>query len=197
MNYIGPWNTTTTYIAGSVVIYNKATFYSLKDANINQNPTTAPTYWQAIGTGGNAVLNGTGAPISTLGIAGDFYIDTTNKRLYGPKTTAWPVTFVSMVGQQGPQGPTGLTGAKGATGTTGPQGPVGLAGAKGATGATGPQGLTGLAGAKGATGATGPQGPTGLAGAKGVTGPTGPQGLVGKRARRDHKDPQGHKVGPS
>jgi len=36
MNYIGSWNTTTTYPVGSVVIYNQATYYSLKAGNKNQ-----------------------------------------------------------------------------------------------------------------------------------------------------------------
>ena len=182
MNYIGAWNTTTTYAAGSVVIYNKATFYSLKAGNQNQKPTISPTYWQAIGDGGNTILNGTGAPVSTLGRRGDFYIDTTNMHLYGPKTTAWPAAYVSMVGPRGPQGPMGLTGAQGdtgatgATGATGPQGPVGLTGATGATGAAGEPGP------RGDTGATGPQGlagPQGSPGDQGIPGPAGPQGPAG------------------
>lgn len=44
------------------------------------------------GPRGNATLNGTGAPASTVGIDGDFYIDTsvTPRVLYGPKTAgAW------------------------------------------------------------------------------------------------------------
>ena len=182
MNYIGPWNTTTTYPAGSVVIYKNATFYALQSRNKNQVPTTATAFWQAIGDGGNTILNGSGAPGATLGKTGDFYIDTTNKRLYGPKTTAWPATYVSMVGPQGPMGLTGAQGAKGATGPTGPQGPVGLTGAKGDTGATGAAGVAGPPGATGATGATGPQGPTGPQGSQGVqglTGPVGPQGPAG------------------
>ena len=182
MKYLGAWNTTTTYAAGSVVIYNKATFFSLKAGNKNQEPTTAPTYWQAIGDGGNTVLNGTGAPDSTLGLAGDFYLDTTNMHLYGPKTTAWPAAYVSMVGPRGPQGPMGLTGAQGDTGATGSQGPVGLTGdtgAAGATGATGPQGLVGLTGATGAAGEPGPQGDTGATGPQGLAGPQGSQGDPG------------------
>ncbi|MBP8282717.1 MAG: DUF1566 domain-containing protein [Chromatiaceae bacterium] len=182
MKYLGAWNTTTTYAAGSVVIYNKATFFSLKAGNKNQEPTTAPTYWQAIGDGGNTVLNGTGAPDSTLGLAGDFYLDTTNMHLYGPKTTAWPAAYVSMVGPRGPQGPMGLTGAQGDTGATGSQGPVGLTGdtgAAGATGATGPQGLVGLTGATGAAGEPGPQGDTGATGPQGLAGPQGSQGDQG------------------
>ena len=34
----------------------------------------------------NTILSGAGAPSKTLGINGDFYIDTKNLNLYGPKT---------------------------------------------------------------------------------------------------------------
>ncbi len=173
MNYIGAWNTTTTYSVGSVVIFNQATFYSLKAGNKNQKPITAPAYWQAIGDGGNTVLNGGGAPVATLGKAGDFYIDTTNKRLYGPKTTVWPTTYVSMIGPQGPRGPQGLTGAMGL------QGPVGLTGAKGDTGTPGPQGPVGSTGAKGDTGSTGPEGPTGPQGNTVLNGSGAPDPRLG------------------
>ena len=64
----------------------------------------------------NTVLNGTGSPVSTLGVNGDFYIDTAADLLYGPKTpTGWG-TPVSLIGSRGSQG---------ATGATGPQGPAG------------------------------------------------------------------------
>ena len=51
---------------------------SLKAGNQNQKPTISNTYWQAIGDGGNTILNGTGAPVSTLGRRGNFYIDIAN-----------------------------------------------------------------------------------------------------------------------
>ena len=34
----------------------------------------------------NTILNGAGVPAKTVGINGDFYIDTKNLNLYGPKT---------------------------------------------------------------------------------------------------------------
>jgi hypothetical protein len=34
----------------------------------------------------NTILSGVGIPSKTLGINGDFYIDTKNANLYGPKT---------------------------------------------------------------------------------------------------------------
>ena len=101
MNYIGAWNSTTTYNTGSVVIYKNATFYALQSRNKNRVPTTATAYWQAIGDGGNTILNGSGAPVATLGNAGDFYLDTTNIQLYGPKVTVWPAAYALLVGPKG------------------------------------------------------------------------------------------------
>ena len=77
------------------------------------------------GTNGSTVLNGTGAPASSTGQPGDFYLDTAADTLYGPKTTTgWPSTGTSLVGKPGPQGPTGPAGAGAtyttASGTTGP-----------------------------------------------------------------------------
>jgi hypothetical protein len=117
-----------------------------------------------LGPQGNTVLNGTGAPDAALGIAGDFYIDTTHMRLYGPKTTGWSAAYLPMVGPQGPQGLTGLTGATGAAGAAGVAGPPGEPGATGSQGLTGPQGSQGVQGIAGPVGPAGPQGPEGPAG---------------------------------
>lgn len=69
----------------------------------------------AAGADGKSVLNGSGAPSNSTGNNGDFYIDTANNRLYGPKSAgAWPETFVSLVG---PQGNTGATGSAGSAAT--------------------------------------------------------------------------------
>ena len=146
----------------------------------------------------NTILNGKGAPKSSLGINGDFYIDTRSLLIYGPKTKGkWPTpqniqgptgatgsdgrngadakatsnTNVSSVaGPQGPQGATGPQGEKGEPGLPGAMGPAGL------PGAMGPAGVSGSSGAPGAQGAQGPaggQGATGPAGAKGETGTSG------------------------
>jgi hypothetical protein len=53
------------------------------------------------GTNGNSVLNGTGVPSSSLGVNGDFYIDTNNSQIYGPKTAgAWggPTSLLGLTG---------------------------------------------------------------------------------------------------
>jgi len=156
----------------------------------------------------NTILSGAGVPPKTLGINGDFYIDTKNLNLYGPKTKGvWKITtslksrdvpvVANVIGESGAMGQTGskgATGEKGATGATGAQGIagvqgltglIGTTGLAGAVGLAGPAGTPGVAGAKGDTGLTGAKGDTGAkgetgaAGAKGDTGGTGAQGVAG------------------
>jgi hypothetical protein len=64
------------------------------------------------GTGGTIIYSGAGSPSSSVGVAGDFYVDTTNKIFWGPKGSSWTTSF-------------SLNGSPGATGATGPQGPAG------------------------------------------------------------------------
>jgi len=141
----------------------------------------------------NTVLNGTGAPASTLGANGDFYIDKKSFNIYGPKANGrWPLP-VSLKGPVGTMGPIGLsgkvvtasggvvTGERGATGPkgeTGTAGPAGLNGTNGSNGATGLTGASGPAGANGSSGG-GSAGPAGPAGSNGAAGAQGQQGLVG------------------
>jgi hypothetical protein len=155
----------------------------------------------------NTILNGKGAPLSTLGIDGDFYIDTRSLLIYGPKQSKkWPTpqnlqgpvgasgtdgrnggegktisSASSVAGPNGVQGDKGEKGDKGEIGSAGANGAAGLAGATGASGATGPAGSPG-GGSPGATGATGPAGApgvTGLTGSKGETGTVGSLGATG------------------
>ena len=135
----------------------------------------------------NTVLSGAGVPAKSLGIDGDFYIDTKSMNMYGPKkNNSWPLP-VSLRGPQGPAGIAGSdgknastssvsAGAAGAAGPQGPQGPAGPDGPKGETGATGPQGPAGPAGSN--TGTAGPAGPKGDTGATGAQGPKGDAGTV-------------------
>ncbi len=110
----------------------------------------------ATGPMGHTLWSGTGVPASTLGAAGDFYLDTAVTQLYGPRDDiAWPATGVSLLGPQGP------VGAKGAAGATGPIGVTRIPGAQGLAGPQGLEGTSGPAGAQGPTGATGPQGASG------------------------------------
>ena len=126
----------------------------------------------------NTIRNGKGAPKSSLGIDGDFYIDTRSLVFYGPKKKGkWPPPR----NLQGPTGPSGSDGKSGSDGRTitsastlsGPQG------AQGIPGATGPQGAPGVPGAKGETGAAGLPGPAGAPGSNGTSGPAGPAGPQG------------------
>ena len=154
----------------------------------------------------NTILNGKGVPITSLGINGDFYIDTRSLLIYGPKAKGkWPLPQ----NLQGPIGATGVTGSdgkngsdakigtnnansvgsvgpqgeRGLTGAAGPAGPAGAAGSSGSgggtPGATGAAGATGATGASGAAGSIGPSGPTGSTGATGLTGAAGASGETG------------------
>lgn len=83
------------------------------------------------GVDGKSLLNGIGVPSSAIGKMGDFYIDTFNNYLYGPKgSVAWPsgVSLIGPAGATGPQGPVGATGAAGQNGTNGSNGTNGING---------------------------------------------------------------------
>ena len=183
-------------------------FYYFSNPGSGYNSSTGT--WIRISNGSdNGLLSGTIDPSSINGNNGDFYINTTNNTLFGPKAGGnWP-TGISLIGAQGP---IGLTGATGSTGATGPAGTNGTNGqntlvkttteAVGANCTTGgvkleygldanSNGLLDVAeinatltkyvcnGANGATGSTGPQGPIGNTGAAGVAGPQGVQGATG------------------
>jgi hypothetical protein len=49
---------------------------------------------------GTGILNGTTAPDNTIGIVGDFFLNTTNMNLYGPKTESGWGSPVDLVGSQ-------------------------------------------------------------------------------------------------
>ena len=128
----------------------------------------------------NTILNGKGAPSNTLGINGDFYIDTRSLLISGPKVNGkWP-TGRSLQGANGVNGIDGKNGAAAKNVTTasnvaGPAGPQGERGDKGIDGSAGANGSAGIDGLPGATGAQGPSGPAG-SGATGAQGPSGPAG---------------------
>jgi hypothetical protein len=152
----------------------------------------------------NTVLNGKGTPSKSIGINGDFYIDTRSLLIFGPKTKGkWPAAR-SLQGANGANGVNGSNGSDGkngndaksvstasnAAGPAGPQGVQGVpgvkgldgtAGSRGADGANGINGSPGPAGATGATGsgATGAAGANGSNGAPGITGATGARGETG------------------
>jgi hypothetical protein len=129
----------------------------------------------------NTILNGTKAPIKSIGINGDFYIDTKNLNIYGPKkNNSWPAA-ISLRGVAGTDGKTGTPGVAGTDGKTitNTSTSAGTPGATGLTGAAGSSGAAGETGAAGASGSAGPAGPTGPAGSTGATGATGAAGASG------------------
>jgi hypothetical protein len=134
----------------------------------------------------NTILNGKGAPKNSLGIDGDFYIDTRSLLIYGPKAKGkWP-TPQNIQGPTGPSGSDGRNGSVGKTTSTsnastvvGPQGIQGAIGPVGPQGEKGEQGLAGLPGATGSPGISGAQGASGASGSNGAQGPAGPAGPAG------------------
>jgi len=181
-----------------VLILTIATSFSIPSSIAATKPKAAGRTSTAVI---NTILNGKGAPANTLGINGDFYIDTRSLLISGPKANGkWPagrslqgangtngsdgrngsdaksVSTASTVA--GPAGPQGERGEKGIDGVAGSIGAAGVVGSAGATGANGPAGATGPAGS-GATGAQGPTGSNGNNGAPGLAGSRGETGTVG------------------
>lgn len=74
------------------------------------------------GPAGSTILNGTGAPESTVGKVGDFYLDVSTANLYGPKTSNGWGSSLNLKGTNGATGPVGPTGVKGTDGTNGTNG---------------------------------------------------------------------------
>jgi hypothetical protein len=129
----------------------------------------------------NTILSGFGAPSNAIGIDGDFYIDSKNLNIYGPKMKKkWPAA-VSLKGSNGSDGSAGKSGSDGKTITTASTvaGPSGAQGFQGIPGDIGPRGEQGLRGEVGATGEQGIAGPTGAQGSIGLTGAIGIQGPAG------------------
>ena len=163
MDYLGKWAGATKYTEGMVVVYNSRIYYAVKGSrsapNVNYTPSKNPTWWAPVGTIGNTLLSGIVNPTDpNLGQEGDFYINTTTNKMFGPKSAYqpyWPASGLALAGSEGnrgPQGPIGPQGEQGAVGPAGPQGnpgppgPPGRAGPPGAQGADGPAGAPGPAG---------------------------------------------------
>ncbi|MCO6360500.1 tail fiber domain-containing protein [Roseivirga pacifica] len=70
------------------------------------------------GIDGKSMLNGTGAPATTLGIDGDIYFDTDANAVYGPKTAGAWGTATSLVGPAGADGADGTDGIDGVDGSS-------------------------------------------------------------------------------
>jgi len=157
---------------------------------------------------GSHIYTGTGAPASTVGVNGDYYLDTQSSNFYGRGTSGWGPSLATFRGLAGATGADGLAGAAGTVFYSGLLAPS--ASSPGADGDyylaanvpgiyqrrsgnwtlllalnTGPTGPPGPPGAPGTTGFPGPIGATGATGVAGPIGPTGatgaqgPQGVAG------------------
>lgn len=122
----------------------------------------------AQGADGKTWYSSTAVPANTLGVSGDFHINTSTWDIREKQPAAvWTLrgNIKGATGAQGIQGLQGIQGVKGDIGEVGPQGA---------------QGFQGLQGVKGDTGAIGPKGDTGAQGNIGLTGPQGPKGDQGE-----------------
>jgi hypothetical protein len=77
-------------------------------AGVSLKGTTGAT--GATGAAGSKTLSGTGAPATSLGSNGDFYLNKSNYLLYGPKTDAGWGAGLNLQGPVGPAGPAGPAG---------------------------------------------------------------------------------------
>lgn len=50
----GAWSSSTTYAQGDQVTYSNQLYISLQGSNLNNNPSTSPTFWEPVGSGGAA-----------------------------------------------------------------------------------------------------------------------------------------------
>ncbi len=50
---MGAWSSSVTYLQGDQVTYNSQLWISLQGGNLNNVPTTSPTWWQPVGSGGS------------------------------------------------------------------------------------------------------------------------------------------------
>lgn len=179
---------------GNGDVYNKIAGSWVLVANIKgttgaTGETGATGIAGTAGANGNAGLNGTlwnygsGIPASSLGVNGDFYLNTANSDVYTKVSGVW-VQVANLKGAVGVAGPAGADGNTWYSGSGTPANTIGNNGdyylntancdiykkisdvwiyqlnIKGATGSTGPTGATGDSGATGATGSTGANGAT-------------------------------------
>jgi hypothetical protein len=179
----------------SLIAMSVAVTLALIPSAIAAPKTTVKAAGRVTTTVVNTILNGVGVPAKTLGINGDFYIDTKNLVLYGPKASgSWKnssslkqaeaKSVTTVIGEGGAVGDKGAQGGKGDKGATGNTGATGAAGLSGAVGPAGSKGNDGAAGAMGASGATGSIGATGASGSNGSNGATGASGSTGATGSR-------------
>ena len=174
-----------------IIINNGDTFLKVRTAinsnfeELYRNSTAAGAEW----------FTGEGAPSSSQGKDGDYYINTLTGDVYSKASDSWSIKL-NIKGPQGEQGPKGDPGPQGERGLQGEQGPAGQDGEQGPQGDPGPRGEQGIQGPKGDPGAQGPKGDPGLQGPKGDTGLQGPKGDPGPQGERGPQGEQGPQGNP-
>lgn len=79
-------------------------FYGPKSATSWGTPVNLKGAPGGAGANGAKILNGADVPPNTVGVAGDYYINTSTGDLYGPKTTVWGSPIMNLRGPQGASG---------------------------------------------------------------------------------------------
>jgi hypothetical protein len=80
------------------------------------------------GENGSQIHAGTGVPDASVGEVGDYYLDQTNKDLYGPKMDSGWGTPINLNGEDGQDGADGSNGSQIHSGTGAPDASVGVLG---------------------------------------------------------------------
>lgn len=107
-------NTTPEYNDSAETLLKKILEVYQNGGGVGPEGPQGPQGIQGIpGLDGKTIRNGSGSPAAGLGVDGDFYIDTANDLIYGPKAGGSWGSGTSIVGPAGPAGPTGPTGADG------------------------------------------------------------------------------------
>jgi Collagen triple helix repeat (20 copies) len=148
----GEWDADTTYELNDVVTHDSASWISLADLNVGQEPGAVSTIsWGVLSEAGPEGDPGPAGAVDVYEqpdepdpdpVIGAIWIDT-------DEAPPMPDVIVGATGPPGPEGPAGPTGA---TGAVGPQGVAGPQGSQGATGVQGPQGVQGIQGVQGGVG---------------------------------------------
>ena len=99
---------------------------------LNYTDGTSFTTINLTGPGGKTILSGVFDPIFSDGVDGDFYINTSSNKIFGPKKSGstpsgWS-TGVSLIGDKGDKGDKGDSGTKGDKGDSGDDGEDGSGG---------------------------------------------------------------------
>ena len=87
------------YIGREPTLQGDSAFVLAQETGLTTETTAAA--WIATLTG-QAFRTGSGTPANSLGTNGEFYLDTTNTVLFGPKASgSWPTPGVNLIGSDG------------------------------------------------------------------------------------------------